>query len=112
MSMDQNLSSYPPTLEGSQDILNALTPAIRTLWKSEPRSSHDLVVIIDTRMNTIKLAKRSSIYAQLRHHNPKISLLARLRTPPKSPNGTMTIWAITGFTEGNVFISPVVLAQS
>jgi len=110
--MDQNLSSYPPTLEGTRDILADLTPAIRKLWKSERTSHDDLVVIIDIRKNNVRLAPRSTVYSQLKHHNPKISLLARLKDRPQSPNGTITIWAITGFTEGNVFISPVVLAQS
>ena len=110
--MDQNLSSYPPTLEGSKNILTALTPAIRQLWRTGGHTTDDLVVIIDARRNTTKLVPRATVYAQLKNHDPKISLLARLKQRPQSPNGTITIWAITGFTEGNVFISPVVLAYS
>jgi hypothetical protein len=112
--MDQNLSLYPPTADGTKDVLLALTPAIKKLWRSE-RAQHntdDLVVLIDIHKNTVRLTPRASVYTQLKHHDPKISLLARLKNPAPSPNGTVTLWVITGFTEGNVFISPVVVAQS
>jgi hypothetical protein len=112
--MDPNLSSYPPTMEGTKDILTVLTPAIRKLWRSEreQHNSDDLVVVIDTRTGTVKLSTRSSTYSQLIKHNQKISLLPRLKSKAPSPNGTITIWSIIGFAEGPVFISPVVLARS
>lgn len=103
--MELNLSTYPPTKKGSKDILQALLPSIRTLWKAE-REQHrtdDLVVIIDTCMNTIRMEPRTITCAKLQKHKTP-SLLKDLRRPVPGNYGTLRIWAIIGFSAGNVFI--------
>jgi hypothetical protein len=111
--MEQDLSTYPPTKKGTQDIVRALTPAIRTLWRAE-REQHqtdDLVVIIDTQKNTLRMRTRLGLCAQLKRHNHSMSLLKDLRRPtPPGGHSTLRIWALIGFTEGPVFTASVTLA--
>ena len=108
-----DLSAYPPTKQGTQEILRVSADTIHKLWKAKrARHTDDLVVIIDTKENTVRLEPRTKTCAKLKRHNPKISLLDSLERPAPGPVGAISLWCITGFTQGPVFVSPITIAQN
>jgi len=113
--MIPNLSGYPPTKKGAEDLVGDLTPTIIRLWKAEREiKSDDLVAVIDANANSVNIKSRSGICTQLKRHSPKSDLLSYLSRPAVSPrpNGTISIWAVVGFTDDKVCVLPVVLARS
>lgn len=108
-----DLSTYPPTREGTQDLLRASADTIQRLWRNE-REQHtdDLVAIIDTRWNSVRLESRAKTCAKLKRYNPRISFISKLERPAPGPLGAISIWTITGFNEGQVFVSPITIAQN
>lgn len=110
-----NLSGYPPTKKGAEDLVEDLTPTIVNLWKAEREvKSDDLVAVIDAHANSVSIKSRAGICAQLKKHSPNSDLLSYLSRPVVSPrpNGTISIWAVVGFTDDKVCALPVVLARS
>ena len=113
--MIPNLSSYPPTKKGAEDLVEDLTPTIINLWKVEREiKSDDLVAVIDAHANSVSIKSRSGICAQLKKHSPDSDLLSYLTRSaiPQRPNGTISIWAVIGFADDKVCVLPVVLARS
>jgi len=104
--------SYQPTSQGVQEIIKDLTPTLISLWKTERENkSDDVVAIIDVATNNVDLRSRMSTWYRIKRHNPDSDLLERL-LKPAAKNGAVTIWAIIGFSEGQVAAAPVVLALS
>jgi len=103
---------YQPTSHGVQEIIKDLTPTLISLWRTERENkSDDVVAIIDATTNKVNLHSRMSTWYRIKRHNPDSDLLERL-LKPAAKNGAVTIWAIIGFSEGQVAATPVVLALS
>lgn len=109
-----DLSTYPPTLKGTRAIVSASASRIQALWRQgrAQYGTDDLVVIIDAKTNSMRVDVRSTIYEQLRRHDPSISLLSDLRQRAPTKAGAIGLWCITGFTEGPVFIALAIVARS
>jgi hypothetical protein len=114
LDSEMDLSTYPPTLKGTREIVRASAPRIDALWRAGrvEYGTDDLVAIIDAKTNSMRVDRRSTIYEQLRRHDPKISLLTELSRPAPAKPGAIALWCITGFTEGMVFIALAVVARS
>jgi hypothetical protein len=115
--MDQDLTMYPATREGAENIVKALFANIVGVWKFE-REEHktdDLVAIIktDQKHNHINLEPRSTVYSKLMKHNPGFDLVNYIVNPaPSKGRGTIAIWGVIGFASGQHCVLPIVLARS
>lgn len=115
--MVPDLSEYPATPQGVEDLKKDLHALIVDMWKTERASkTDDVVAVINAQTNKIHLDTRSRIYRQLREINPppesKRDILDWLREPAPSQAGNVTIWSIVGFANGRFRVSPMTLARS
>lgn len=111
--MTPDLSGYPPTKKGAEALIQALLPHITGLWRTERQGANDdLVAVINAHNNTTYIKNRTSVYSQIKAKSPKVSILKKLKKPAPNRNGSITIWAIIGFSAGNVCLQPVVVARS
>lgn len=115
--MEQDLTIYPATREGAENIVKALFTNILGVWRFE-REQHktdDFVAIIktDEKRCRINLEPRSTVYSKLKKHNPSFDLVNYIVNPaPSNGRGTIAIWGVIGFASGQHCVLPIVLARS
>ena len=112
MSLD--LSSYPATELGAQQMIADLTPQIVRLWKSERVlcQTDDLVALIHADSDTVRMDYRTAVASRIRQHTYGDDLLERVTRQPHHVNGTVKIWALIGFPEGQLCVLPFTVAYS
>lgn len=109
-----DLASYPATKVGAQQLIEAITPRLVSIWKQERHQLQydDLVAIINTHTADVRLSKREIIYTRIKRHSPDLELLPMFTKGPSKVNGTVKIWALIGFPKGQLCVLPLVLAYS
>jgi len=112
--MNLDLSAYPATKVGAWEMVEALTPRIIKLWKTEreERLSDDLIAVINVRLNSVKVDSRLSVCRQIRKKLPTLDLLEHVSKKPSAPNGSICIWVIIGFLTGQLCCLPLTVAYS
>lgn len=112
--MNLDFSGYPPTKKGARTLVDALTPRIVSLWRSERknRGTDDLVAIVDVATNHVRVDSRSVIYSQLKRRDPTLTLLNHVFQQPPTMNGTIKIWSLVGFPKGQIYTLPITLCYS
>jgi hypothetical protein len=112
--MGLDLSSYPPTENGALSMIEALAPRIIRLWKVEREElrSDDLIAVINANTNQVRIDNREKVYQKIKRLDHNLDLLERVTKRPIQVNGTVKIWALIGFPEGQICVLPFVLAYS
>jgi hypothetical protein len=106
MSLD--LSAYPATKLGAWEMIEALTPSILSLWRTErqQRLTDDLIAVINARSN------RVTVYQKMKKRLPTLDLLEYVSKKPSASNGSICIWVIIGFHSGQLCCLPLTIAYS
>lgn len=110
-----DLSEYPATKYGAWEMVDAITPDIVRLWRSERRNwqTDDLIVVVDARANAIRVARRTNVYTQIKRYSPDLDLLEHFSKPPRnSSNGSIKVWVMIGFQNGGLGALPFTIAYS
>ena len=112
MSLD--LSSYPATEIGAQRMIDDLSPQIIKLWKEERIlcQTDDLVALIHADTDSVRMDYRIAVAKRIRQHTYGQDLLDRVTRQPQHVNGTVKIWALIGFPEGQLCVLPFTLGYS
>jgi hypothetical protein len=111
--MNVDLSAYPATKVGAWGMVEALTPAIIGLWRTE-RQQHtdDLIAVVNVRSNHVKVDSRIRVYQQMKKRLPTLDLLEHLSRKPDASNGSICIWVMIGFQTGQLCCLPFTVAYS
>jgi len=112
--MNVDLSVYPATKVGACEMIEAITPAIISLWKTE-RQQHltdDLIAVVNARSNHVKIDSRTKVYQQMKKKIPTLDLLEHLAKKPETSNGSICIWVMIGFQTGQLCCLPFTVAYS
>jgi hypothetical protein len=112
MSLD--LSAYPATKLGAWEMIEALTPRILSLWRTErqQRLTDDLIAVINARSNLVKMDSRVTVYQKMKKRLPTLDLLEYVSKKPSASNGSICIWVIIGFHSGQLCCLPLTIAYS
>lgn len=112
--MDLDLSAYPATKHGAKSMIQDITPRLINLWKSERKSlqTDDLIAIVDAHAGHIRVDSRTNVYNMIRRRNPDLDLLEYFTQQPSGSHGTVKIWALVGFSSGQLCLMPLNLAFS
>lgn len=102
----------PPIRDAADLMIRKLHPEIVRLWRVERENhkSDDLVAIISTDKNQVRLDTRRSVYAKCRKNYPDQDLL--IEDPAPGRGGAVVIWSVLLFPTGQVCILPVTLLRS
>lgn len=112
MMMIPDMSSYPATKQGAEELANALLPNIIQLWKAQRTFiGDDIVVIVRASNNSTSLRDRSSLLAHFKRQSPDTGFVKRLEQSPPSTPGAVTIWTLINFPS-RMCILPLTIARS
>ena len=113
MMMLPDMSVYPATKQGAEQLSEALMPAILHLWKAKrDLIGDDVVAMVDASTNQTSLYTRSSVLSGFKQKSPDAGIVFRLSNPPEAKPGAVVIWTIIRFPKGRLCILPLVIARS
>lgn len=112
--MSRDLSVYPATKLGAWEMVEALTPDLLDLWRTERQQQHtdDLIAVINARSNVVKVDSRLAVYHQMKKRLPTLDLLEYVAKKPSASNGSVCIWVIISFQTGQLCCLPFTIAYS
>lgn len=95
-------------------MVDDLAPQIIKLWKSERLlcQTDDLVALIHADTNNVRIDYRTAVAQRIKQHLHGADILELVARQPSHRNGTVKIWALIGFPEGQVCILPFTVAYS
>jgi UDP-N-acetyl-D-mannosaminuronic acid transferase (WecB/TagA/CpsF family) len=95
-------------------MIEDLTPQIIKLWKEERVlcNTDDLVALIHADSNKVRMDYRTAVAQRIKQHVYGADLLERVTRHPHHTNGTVKIWALIAFPEGQVCVLPFTVAYS